>query len=244
MSKVVGLDDAIAKVHDGATIMIGGFLGVGTPLRCVEKLAEKGVKDLTLISVVSTNPGGGFDLTPLFKNRQIKKFITAHAGTCPDAVAQYKAGELDIEFYPMGTWTEKVRAGGNGLGGILTQIGLGTLVERGKEQFNIGGKNYLLELPLRAEVAFIKGFKADKLGNIEYRGVSLNSNPVVAMAADYTVAEVNEIVEVGEIEPIRVGTPGIFVHAIVQGYTHPEQEKVFEDFWTRSGQLAPLPSSK
>lgn len=237
MGKVITLDQAIAKIHDGSSIMFGGFLGVGAPLRCIEMLAEKGVKDLTVMSVVSTNPGGGFDLTPLFKNRQIKKFITAHAGTCPEAVELYKAGELDIEFYPMGTWIEKIRAGGNGLGGVLTPIGLGTLVERGKQVINIGGKDYLLELPLRADFAFIKGFRADTLGNVEYRGVSVNSNPVVAMAAEYTIAEVNEIVEVGEIEPIRVGTPSIFVHAIVQGYTLPQQEKVFEDFWVRSGRL-------
>lgn len=237
MGKVISLDQAIAKIRDGSSIMFGGFLGVGAPLRCIEKLAEKGVKNLTVMSVVSTNPGGGFDLTPLFENRQIKKFITAHAGTCPAAVELYKAGELDIEFYPMGTWIEKVRCGGNGLGGALTPIGLGTLVEQGKQVITIGGKDYLLELPLRADFAFIKGFRADEMGNVEYRGVSVNSNPVVAMAADYTIAEVNEIVGVGEIEPIRVGTPGIFVHAIVQGHTYPEQHKLFEDFWVRSGRL-------
>jgi acetate CoA/acetoacetate CoA-transferase alpha subunit len=237
MGKVIGVEQAVAKIRDGSSIMFGGFLGVGAPLCCIEKLVESGVKDLTVISVVSANPCGGFDLAPLFKNKQVKKFITAHAGTCPEAVELYKARELEIEFFPMGTWIEKIRAGGNGLGGVLTPIGVGTLVEQGKQVVNIAGKDYLLELPLRADFAFIKGFRADQLGNVEYHGVSINSNPVIAMAADYTIAEVNEIVAVGEIEPIRVGTPSIFVQGIVQGYTYPQQEKVFEDMWVRSGRL-------
>lgn len=237
MNKIATLDQVIDKVKDGATIMFGGFLGVGAPLKAIEAIVAKGVKDLTVISVVNSYPGGGFDLAPLFKNKQVKKFITAHTGTCPEALEVYKNGELDVELYPMGTWIEKIRAGGAGLGGVLTPIGLGTLVEQGKQKININGKDFLLELPLRAEIAFIKGHRADKMGNIEYRGVSLNSNPVVAMAADYTVAEVDEIVEVGAIEPIRVGTPGIFVKSVVQGYTFDEHQKVFEDLWIRTGRL-------
>lgn len=237
MNKATTLDDVIAKVHDGATVMFGGFLGVGAPLRCIERIVEKGVKDLTVISVVNSYPGGGFDLAPLFKNKQVKKFIAAHTGTCPEALEVYKNGELEVELYPMGTWIEKIRAGGGGLGGILTQIGIGTLVEEGKQKLTINGKEYLLELPLRAEFAFIKGYRADKMGNVEYRGVSLNSNPVLATAADYTVAEVNEIVEVGGIEPGRVGTPGVFVKAVVQGYSIDEHQKVFEDLWVRTGRL-------
>jgi acetate CoA/acetoacetate CoA-transferase alpha subunit len=142
-----------------------------------------------------------------------------------------------VELYPMGTWIEKIRAGGAGLGGVLTPIGLGTLVEQGKQKINVNGKDYLLEVPLRAEFAFIKGYRADKMGNVEYRGVSLNSNPILATAADYTVAEVDEVVEIGEIEPIRVGTPGIFVKAVVQGDTFAEHQKVFEELWVRTGRL-------
>lgn len=238
MNKVSPLDQAINLVKDGATIMVGGFLGVGAPLKCIEKLVEKGVKDLTLIAVVNSYPGGGFDLAPLFKNKQIKKFIAAHTGTCPEALEVYKSGDLDVELYPMGTWIEKIRAGGAGLGGVLTPIGVGTLVEQGKQKLTINGKDYLLELPLRADFAFIKGYRADLIGNVEYRGVSLNSNPVLAMAADYTVAEVNEIVEIGGIEPIRVGTPGIFVKSVVQGYAIDEHQQIFEDLWVRTGRLA------
>lgn len=237
MNKVTTFDKVMERVQDGMTIMIGGFLGVGAPLKCIEKLVEKGVKDLTVIAVVNSYPGGGFDLAPLFKNKQVRKFITSHTGTCPEAMELYKAGELEVEFYPMGTWTEKIRAGGAGLGGVLTPIGVGTLVEEGKQKLTINGKEYLLEMPLRADIAFIKGFRGDHLGNIQYRGITLNSNLVMAMAADYTVAEVNEIVEVGQIDPERVGTPGIFVKALVQGYTLEEQEKIFEDLWVRTGRL-------
>lgn len=238
MNKVMDLDKVMEKVHDGATIMVGGFLGVGAPLKCIEKLVERQVKDLTLIAVVSSYPGGGFDLAPLFKNKQVKKFITAHTGTCPEALEIYKSGELEVEFYPMGTWIEKIRAGGAGLGGVLTPIGVGTLVEEGKQKLTINGKEYLLELPLRADFAFIKGYRADRLGNVQYRGVSINSNPILAMAADYTVAEVNEIVEVGEIEPDRVGTPGVFVKAVIQGYTLAEHQEIFKDLWVRTGRLS------
>jgi acetate CoA/acetoacetate CoA-transferase alpha subunit len=237
MSKVMELDKVMERVQDGMTIMIGGFLGVGAPLKCIEKLVEKGVKDLTVIAVVNSYPGGGFDLAPLFKNKQVKKFITAHTGTCPEALELYKTGELEVEFYPMGTWIEKIRSGGAGLGAVVTPIGVGTLVEEGKQKMTISGKEYLVEMPLRADMAFIKGFRGDSLGNVQYRGVSLNSNPVLAMAADYTVAEVNEIVEVGGIDPERVGTPGVFVKAVVQGYTLEEHQKIFEDLWVRTGRL-------
>lgn len=237
MNKVTTLENVIEKIHDGATIAFGGFLGIGAPLKAIEAIVQKGVKNLTVISVVNSYPGGGFDLAPLFKNKQVKKFITAHTGTCPEALEIYKTGELDIDLFPMGTWIEKLRAGGGGLGGVLTPIGLGTLVEQGKQKITVNNRDYLLELPLRADYAFIKGYRADKIGNVEYRGVSLNSNPVIAMAADYTVAEVNEIVETGDIEPIRVGTPCVFVKAVIQGYTLDQQQTVFEDLWVRTGRL-------
>ena len=237
MNKITSLDYVVEQIQDGATIMFGGFLGVGSPLKSIEKIVAKGIKDLTIISVVNSYPGGGFDLAPLFQKKQVKKLITAHTGTCPEALEVYKNGELEIEFYPMGTWIEKIRAGGAGLGGVLTQIGLGTLTEQGKRKININGNDYLLELPLRAKFAFIKGYRGDEIGNVEYRGVSINSNPVLAMAADYTVAEVDEIVEVGGIEPIRVGTPGVFVKAVVQGDTFVEHQKVLEELWVRTGRL-------
>jgi len=237
MNKVTNIDQVMEKVHDGMTIMIGGFLGMGSPLKCIDKLVEKGVKDLTVISIVNSYPGGGFDLAPLFKNKQIKKFITSHLGTCPEAVEVFKSNDLDVEFYPMGSWVEKIRCAGFGLGGVLTPTGVGTLVENGKQKIQVEGKDYLLETPLRADIAIIKGYKADKMGNIQYRGLSLHCNPIMASAADYTVAEVNEIVEVGQLDPERVGTPNVFVKAIVQGYTLAEQEKVYEDLWVRTGRL-------
>lgn len=237
MNKVTELDKVIDKVQDGATIMFGGFLGVGAPLKSIDKLVEKGVKDLTIISAVNAYPGQEFDLALLLKNKQVKKIITAHAGTCKLAVNQFKDGDVDIEYFPMGSLIEKIRAAGSGLGGVLTPTGLGTLMEEGKQKLTINGKEYLLEMPLKADFAFIKGYKGDPYGNIQYRGVAVNTNPVMAMAADYTVAEVNEIVAAGDIEPDRVGTPGVFVKAVVRGYPFEEHKEVYRDLWVRSGQI-------
>lgn len=237
MNKVVELDQVIEKIQDGASIFLGGFLGVGSPLKCIEKLAASGKKELTIISEVSGMPGGGFDMAILFKNSQVKKIITSHIGTCPELLEEYKAGRLEVELYPMGTWAEKVRAAGAGLGGVLTPTGVGTKVEEGKQKLTINGKEYLLELPLSAEFAFIKGYRGDKIGNIEYRGVAVNCNKVIAAAARYTVAEVNEIVDVGGIDPNHVGTPGIYVNAVVQGYSFDEHVQVFNQHWEEIGQL-------
>jgi len=237
MNKVISIDQAIDKLHDGASIMIGGFLGIGSPLKCIDAILKKGVKDLTLIAVVSSYPGGKFDLAPLFEQKRVKKFITSHTGTCPELQAVFRDGEIEVEYYPMGTWAEKIRCGGAGLGAVLTPIGIGTMMEEGKQKLTIEGKEYLLEPPLKAEFGFIKGWKADKMGNIEYRGISMNCNPVMATATKYTVAEVNEIVEIGELDPIRVGTPGIFVNGVVQGNTLAEQEEILKDQWIRTKQL-------
>jgi len=239
MNKVMTLDEVMEKVRDGMTIALGGFLGIGTPLKAVEKLVERKIKDITLISVVNAHPlaGGSFDIAPLFKNRQVKKLICSHTGTCPEAVAAYKDGDLEVEFFPMGTWIEKLRAGGAGLGGVLTPTGVGTLMEKGKQKLTLNGREYLLEMPLRSEISFIKGYRADRLGNVQYHGVSLNSNPVLAMSSDYTVAEVNEVVEVGAIPPENVGTPGVFVKSVYQGNSFEEHQKLLTDYWTRVGQL-------
>jgi len=239
MDKVQSIEEATARLHDGATIMIGGFCSVGTPLKLVEAILDSGVKDLTVISVVNANlfSDETSELHALFANHRIKKFICAHNGTCRTAQDQEKNGELEVEFYPMGTWIEKIRAGGGGLGGVLTPVGLGTLVEQGKQKLTIEGKEYLLELPLRAEIGFIKGRRADPLGNVEYHGVSRNSNPTIAMAADYVVAEVDEIVNIGDIDPERVGTPGVFVHSVVQGYPYREHQALVSAIWARGGAL-------
>jgi len=237
MTKIREFDEVIDRVQDGMTIMIGGFLGVGSPLLSLEKLSQKKVKNLTVIAIVNAYPGGNFDLSALFEKKQISKFITAHAGTCPEAVKAYKNGEIEIEYYPMGTLIEKIRASGAGLGAVVTPIGIGTRVELGKEKLTIDGREYLVELPLHADIAFIKGFRADPLGNVQYRGIAMNSNPVIASAADFTVAEVNEIVNIGDIEPERVGTPGIFVNAIVKGHSLPQQNHIYQNLWVNSGYL-------
>ncbi|MBZ9685278.1 CoA transferase subunit A [Clostridium estertheticum] len=237
MNKVMDLDGVMEKVHDGATIMFGGFLGVGAPLKAIDKLVEKGVKDLTIISVTNAYPGQDFDIARLYKNKQVKKLITAHSGTCQLALEQFKNGDIEIEYFPMGSLVEKIRAAGSGLGGVLTPTGVGTLVEEGKQKLIIEGKMYLIELPLKADFAFIKGYKGDRLGNIQYRGLAINTNPIMAMGADYTVAEVNEIVDVGGIEPECVGTPSVFVQAVVQGYSFDEHKQVYTDLWVNSKQL-------
>jgi acetate CoA/acetoacetate CoA-transferase alpha subunit len=223
------------------TLAIGGFAGVGSPLVCLEAIAQSGVKDLTLICIANCHPfaAGTFDVAPLFANRQVKKFITSHNGTNPLAMEQARRGELAVEFYPMGTWLEKLRAGGFGLGGVLTPTGVGTDVETGKLKIAVEGRDYLLETALRADLAFIKGWRGDLMGNIQYRRVAVNTNPVLAAAADCTIAEVNEIVPIGAIEPEQVGTPGVLVHAVMQGHTFEEQERVFEELWNRGGILKP-----
>ena len=182
-------------------------------------------------------PGGNFDLAPLFKNGQVKKFIGAHIGTSPELLEQYAKGNLEVELYPMGTWIEKLRAGGAGLGGILTPTGVGTLIEEGKQKINIEGKDYLLETALTADFALIKGYQGDPIGNISYRGVSINCNKVAATAGKYTIAEVNEIVEMDVIEPIRVGTPSVFVNAVVQGNPLDVQHKIYNEQWNSIGIL-------
>lgn len=237
MNKVTTIDQVMERVHDGMSIMLGGFLGIGAPLMFIEKLIEKGVKDLTIMDMVSGNPPGGWDMALLFKNGQVKKYITSHLGTSPEVGDSIARGECELQLFPMGTFMEKVRCGGFGLGGVLTPVGLGTLVEQGKQKLTVDGKEYLLETPLRADIAFIKGWKADKMGNVQYRGVSVDSNPIMAAAADYTVVEVNEIVEIGEIDPMSVGTPGVFVKAVVQGNTLEEQEKIIGQRWVETGRL-------
>jgi acetate CoA/acetoacetate CoA-transferase alpha subunit len=240
MNKVTTIDKVMEKCHDGMTLMIGGFNGISAPLNLIDTLAHRDIKDITLISVTCGYPGGAFDLAPLFVNKQIKKVITTHIGTSPEAQKVYTEGHLDVEYFPMGIWIEKVRAGGYGLGGVVSPIGVGTLLEKGKQKLKIGDAEYLLELPLRADVAFIKGYRADWMGNVQYRMVGQNTNLVLASAAEYTVVEVNEIVKTGGIEPERVGTPGVFIKAVVQGYQSEEHRAVYEKLWVRSGLLKPV----
>ena len=215
MNKIIDIDQAIDQIKDGMTIMIGGFLNGGTPHKLVDELVEKNVKDLTLIS----NDSGFVDsgVGKLVVNHQIKKLIASHIGTNKETGNQMNSGEMEVILVPQGTLAERVRSGGAGLGGFLTPTGVGTVVEEGKQKIEIDGQTYLLELPLRADVALIAGDTVDKFGNIVYHGATRNFNQLMAAAADVVIVEANKVVEVGEIDQNSVVTPGIFVTNIVDG---------------------------
>ena len=214
MKKLISVEEAVAKVTDGMTVMIGGFLANGTPNAIVDALAKSGVKNLTLVVNDTAFPDKGCG--QLIANKQVKKVIVSHIGTNPCTSEQMNSGELEIEFCPQGTLAERVRAGGAGLGGVLTPTGIGTLVAEGKQILNIDGKDYLLEKPLRADVALVGASVGDDAGNLVYKGTTQNFNPLMATAADLVIAEVQELVEKGELYPELVRTPGIFVDYIVK----------------------------
>ena len=214
MSKFISIEEAVSKVKDGMTIMVGGFLANGTPNKIVDALAKSGVKNLTLICNDTAYPDKG--VGQLIANKQVKKLFVSHIGTNPCTSEQMNSGELEIEFCPQGSLAERVRAGGCGLGGILTQTGMGTIVAEGKQIVNVDGKDYLLEKPLRADIALVGASLGDKAGNLVYRGTSQNFNPLMASAADLVIAEINELVEVGEIAAENVKTPSIMVDFIVK----------------------------
>lgn len=215
MNKVMSLDEAVDQIKDGMTIMVGGFLGCGTPHKIIDALAEKGVKDLTLIC----NDSGftDFGVGKLVVNKQIKKLVASHIGTNRETGNQMNSGEMEVVLVPQGTLAEQIRAGGTGIGGFLTPTGLGTVVEEGKDKIKIDGVEYLIELPLKADIALLQGEIVDKFGNVEYFGATRNFNPLMAAAAKVTIVEAANIVEVGELDPNDVVTPGIFVNGIVDG---------------------------
>lgn len=237
MEKIKTVQEAVLNIKDGMKIITAGFLGVGSPLKMINALADTNVKDLTLIQAVSAHPGETHDIGKLVANKQVKKFVGSHIGTCPEIQEQYKEGTLEVEFIPMGTIVECIRAGGSGLGAVITATGLGTEIEKGRDKLTVDGKEYLVFPPIKADVAIIKGYKADKFGNITYRGTTRGMNTSMALAADLVIAEVDEIVEVGEILPDDVGTPGILVDMIVQGDSFKDREKYFEDLWTRTNKM-------
>lgn len=213
MEKLVTISEVTAKIKDGMTIMIGGFLAVGTPNKIIDALVASGVKDLTIICNDTAFPDKG--LGKLITNRQVKKVITSHIGTNPTTIDLMNSGELLVEFCPQGTLAERVRAAGAGLGGVLTPTGLGTVVADGKQVINVDGKDYLLEKPLRADVALIGASIGDKEGNLVYKGTSQNFNPLMAAAADMVIAEIGELKEVGSLDPENIRTPSIFVDYII-----------------------------
>ena len=212
MKKIIQLSQLEALIKENATLAIGGFLGVGTPEALVSLIVEKEVKNLTVIGNDTSFQDKG--IGRLIVNRLVKKVIVSHIGTNPETGRQMNQGELEVELIPQGTLAERLRCGGAGLGGVLTPTGLGTIAAEDKTILEVDGKNYLLEKPLRAEVALIKANKADKAGNLICRRTSKNFNPVMAMAADTVIAEVDLIVDAGELDPDEVTVPGIFVDYI------------------------------
>lgn len=215
MSKVTTIAQALENVQDGMTLMIGGFLAVGTPEMFVDALLDNGVKDLTVIANDTGFPDKG--IGKFIVGRRLRKVIVSHIGTNPETGRQMNAGELEVELVPQGTLAERVRAGGAGLGGVLTPTGLGTIVAEGKAVITVDGKEFLLEKPLKADVALIKAHTADTAGNLIFHRSARNFNPLMAMAAKVVIVEAENIVEAGQIDPDQVMTPGIIVDWIVQG---------------------------
>lgn len=215
MAKIISAQEAAAMVKEGSSVMIGGFLGCGNPHGIIARLVEMGTGNLTLIcnDTSTTEYGVG----KLIAAKQISKVITSHVGTNPETGRQMNAGETEVNLVPQGTLAERIRCAGAGLGGFLTPTGVGTVVEEGKQKLTIDGKTYLLELPLRADIALLAGAKVDKKGNVYYQKSARNFNPIMATAADLVIVEAREIVEVGDIDPNDVMTPGIFIDYIVGG---------------------------
>jgi acetate CoA/acetoacetate CoA-transferase alpha subunit len=212
-------DEAVSKINDGATIMVGGFMACGTPEILMDALVKKNVKNLTVICNDAGVPGRG--VGKLLTNGQIKTLIASHVGLNPEVAQRMntdvEADKIECILVPQGTLAERVRAGGAGLGGFLTPTGIGTIVADGKQVINVDGRDYLLEKPLKADFALIRGSVTDKFGNTTYNGTTRTFNPMMATAAGYVIVGACEIVEVGDIDPNNVVTSGIFVDAIVGG---------------------------
>ncbi|QMN53062.1 acetate CoA-transferase subunit alpha [Citrobacter freundii] len=212
-TKLITLQDAAGFFRDGMTIMVGGFMGVGTPPRLVEALLESGVRDLTLIANDTAFVDTG--IGPLIVNGRVSKVIASHIGTNPETGRRMIAGEMDVQLVPQGTLIEQIRCGGAGLGGFLTPTGVGTIVEDGKQTMTLEGKTWLLERPLRADLALIRAHRSDILGNLTYQLSARNFNPLIALAADITLVEPDEMVETGELQPDQIVTPGAVIDHIV-----------------------------
>jgi len=215
MNKLISLEDAVNLVRDGDTIMVGGFLSVGTPDRLIDALIAKGTKNLTLIC----NDSGFVDrgVGKMVVDKMFKKIMASHIGTNKETGRQMMEGETEVILIPQGTLIEQIRAGGFGLGGVLTKTGLGTEVEKDKQIIEVDGEKYLLEKPLRANIALLFAEKADERGNLTFHGATRNFNTYMGAAADVSIVEVNEVVKMGEMCPDEVVVPGVFVTHIVDG---------------------------
>jgi 3-oxoacid CoA-transferase subunit A len=229
MNKVVrDAADAIADVHDGASIMLGGFGLCGIPENLIKALRLKGSKNLTIISNNAGVDGRGAGL--LLETRQVRKIIATYVGENKLFEELALSGELEVELVPQGTFSERMRAGGAGVAGFYTPTGYGTVIAENKETREFDGRMYILERGLTADFAFVKAWKGDKWGNLVYRKTARNFNPVMATAGRVTIAEVEQLVGVGDLEPDSVHTPAIFVQRIVQG---PQYEKRIEKLTVR-----------
>jgi len=209
----VSISDAVAMIPDGATLMIGGFMGVGTPERLIDELVRQGKRNLTVIANDNAVPGRG--IGKLVDAGLVASTIASHIGLNPETQKQMIAGKMKVDLVPQGTLVERIRAGGAGLGGVLTPTGVGTVVEEGKQRIEVNGKTYLLETALRADFSLLGAFLADYMGNLTYALTTRNFNPVMAMAADITIATADHIVPVGLIAPDHVVTPAPLVDYLV-----------------------------
>ena len=214
-SKVVSMEEAMSHVRSGMTVMIPGFVNCGVPETLIKAIIAAGYTDFNLISNNTSVQGRGIGL--LVHENRIKHVTCSHIGSNKETVAKVVAGEIDVTFTPQGTLAERIRAGGAGIGGILTPTGLGTPMEEGKQIIEVDGKKYILETPLHADLALIHAWKVDKMGNCIFRHTARNFNSIMATAADLVIVEAEEIVEVGELEPDYIMTPGCLVDYIVQG---------------------------
>jgi 3-oxoacid CoA-transferase subunit A len=230
MNKVLrDADEAVAMIPDGAAIMMGGFGLCGIPEHLIAALHRRGTKHLTIIS---NNAGvDEFGIGILLKARQVRKMVSTYVGENKEFERQAINREIEVELVPQGTFAERIRAAGAGIGGFFTPTGFGTMIAEGKETRLINGKHYVLEMPLHADFAFVKGYRGDRFGNLAYRKTARNFNPVMATAAKITIAEVEHLVEPGQLDPDAVVTPGIFVKHILQGARY---QKRVEKRTTRS----------
>ncbi len=226
--RIASADVAIEKIHDGATILMGGFGLCGIPENLIAAVRRKGAKDLT---IVSNNAGvDDFGIGVLLQQRQVKKMISTYVGENKLFEQLVLSGELQVELNPQGTLSERLRAGGAGIPAFYTPTGYGTMVAEGKETREFDGRMFVMERAIRGNFAFIRAWKGDRWGNLIYRKTARNFNPMMATAADYVIAEVEELVELGQLDPNQVHTPGIFIDAIFQG---PKYEKRIERRTTR-----------
>ena len=211
--KTIALEQAVALIPDGASVMIGGFMGVGTPERLIDELVRRGTGGLTVIANDTAMPGVG--IGKLMRAGLVRRAVVSHIGLNPETQQQMIAGKTDVDLVPQGTLIERIRAGGCGLGGVLTETGVGTVVEKGKRTITLDGTTYLVEPALRADFALVSAFLADYLGNLTYALTARNFNPVIAMAADAVIVDAEHIVPTGVIPPDHVMTPAPLVDYLV-----------------------------